>query len=404
MGTSSWMPMANFGTHHSRIIVTAMKKIALAVCLATLSACGSANAQGFLNKIASNLQLSTIKPGTSAKGDPSKKQLKMAEEDLNDATLDAKAVAADPTKRSGIYYTTELLFANNATEQNTKVCNKFLINFETKGFATKATVYSRYSYKDEAVDKVEPLIVYSNEAQSEIARMANVCDVIYTDAYVSWSYITNRSEPTVNNGGESIYPTKEIPEYTSIGGMGWFLYKPGIIIIFPNQFEVNDNTQQKKQESVFKYTRHIVLYKKSNEQEAKALTREQVIEYLKGRYTKSRPAAAKWSKDYEDKLNKAVAESRAAAAANGGGSSSSSSSKASAGNGKFWGKLQNKSGETLDIIIHSPKGSSKSITSICSRCTKSFEMQAGGKITRKDGSLILMISEAMNGKETIIAQ
>ncbi len=85
-------------------------------------------------------------------------------------------------------------------------------------------------------------------------------------------------------------------------------------------------------------------------------------------------------------------------------STSSNSSSKTKVKKEFTGRLENKSNNSIDFVIHSAGGGRRQNRTLNARTIASYEMELGGKITTKTGALIMMITADMEKKTIVLAE
>jgi hypothetical protein len=363
--------------------------------------------QGFLGKLKEGVESLGSLGGVSSK--VSAKDLKKAEEDAIDPTLDSKPFTKDRYGFGGIYYAKEVMYGINESNNLAIPLKKFLVDFDEKKL--KMTVSNRFSFIGDNTKKIEPIIAGADE-DLNASRIGFTISTAIKEPAVEirigqdrFGYHTYTKEG--DGSGKSIRSKNKSFQKLRTMGTSIIMMESGILIVRQKEFYGGIVDLKKgafrKEESEYQQAKiqtAMVLYRADKKEKAEALTEEQINDFMENhclkyhiRYSKNLDG----QKEFQANIENAIAQQRAEATANGSNESSSTSSSSNTKIGSsITITLVNKSDNKVEIT-------GKITTSVNGRTTKTIRLSNKGTIAASSGWR-LDVNDSHEGQKFIIAQ
>ncbi|MEY2916445.1 MAG: hypothetical protein RIS73_159 [Bacteroidota bacterium] len=220
--------------------------------------------------------------GGSASATPGKGLQNDADEDKADPYLDSKPFSNDdPYGINGIYYSSSIISGIVVASNRPKGLSKFHINYKKNNSSVIYEVSNRHSqYTNDAYKLVEAFNIFTEKTSYKSSKKAGYPEFESPTASF-YSFVSNAYKEVGRDGNES-YPKEDKPEAVKLKDVKWYVYAPGILVLFDNLYNMihlKDNPEMEK--SFFAHHKPVILYKKEMEAKALALKPEDIHAALK---------------------------------------------------------------------------------------------------------------------------
>ncbi len=269
-----------------------MKKTVIAALLIAVTALSqNTKAQGLLGKLKDKVGQSG-----GSKNEPSKSQIKAAEEDSADVFLDGKTLTKDEKGISGIYFSRNVVTGQNDDMTGNKFIKKFLVTYNDA--EALLTINSRYSY--EAKDRtkfIKPATFgYRGGIKSrEHAICKTIGKLYYDEGSNDNQYLMHTTYNSTEDLQGSIIRNDEgyIEKWSDVAIME---YTPGILLIYNNVFSGSSVREDPKALEKNKFKKATILFKKEKMADAYKITDEMVAKAFLDFSTKYAKGEVEYSK------------------------------------------------------------------------------------------------------------
>lgn len=256
--------------------------ISTILAAAALVASQSAFAQGFLNKLAEKVQQKVTVPVGSAAGttggmssvQPSAEEIRLANEDRADTSLDNRTFKADKRGVSGIYYPSVMLGAASMDREMIYAIGKVYLEFDDqKGLMT---IYTRHAFETTNPTKLVPKGTWGETSAGNgrwlrgmLASNRLMLRTAGTDVTMNYKYRQPKYKLDLQNN--------EVPDGVMMQSLqAMFELEPGVIYVGDPAY--GSSGGKPEGHNLLKSGMQLpVFYKAGKEEAAKAWTAERIV-------------------------------------------------------------------------------------------------------------------------------